>query len=402
MKAAAAVLLRASVVVVLLWASVLAIRLAIADAAFLTHTPEGTEKAVQWAPGNATYHRTLGVVFLGRDPARSEREFREAMRLNPWDSQARMHLAVLLESQGHIPEAEREFLGAAKFDATYMPRWDLANFEFRRGQIDKFWIWARKAAAMSYGDRFALYDLAAATGESNLAERLDLKGDDLWTTYLQWSILKGTPNEIHHAALAVAATRKQAVSSTVQQAAARLLDLAQVNAALEVWNAGVKAGIVPAGEAARGKITNHSFASTPTGSGFDWIVSKPGGGAIVRERAQGGLRIRFTGDQAEQCDLLSQRVAVEPGTSYRVSTRYHTEGVGQQSGLKWLVSSLPNNQLSLMDDYLSDGGSGEAAVTFSVPAGIEWVQLVLRYQRPPGEVRIAGEVSVFSVEMARL
>lgn len=397
---AVSLLLRAVAVFVLLWASVLAVRVAIADAAFLTRTPEGTEKAVQWAPGNATYHRTLGVVFLGRNPARSEHEFREAIRLNPWDSQSRIQLATLLESQGRLEEAEREFRTAPKFDATYMPRWSLANFEFRRGNINEFWTWARAAAAMSFGDRFALYDLAAATGEKNLAGRLNLKGDDLWTTYLQWAIQKGPASEIRLAALEVAATRKQTVAATVQQACSRLLDLNQVDAALEVWNAGVKAGIVPAGEAARGKITNPSFASTPGGSGFDWVAIKPSGGNILRENGAGGLRIRFTGDQAERCDLLSQRIAVDPGTSYRVLSKYHTEGAGQQSGLKWVVSSSsPQGQLGTMTEDLWDGGSGHTVVSFSVPAGTTWVQLVLRYQRPLGEVRIAGEVSVFSVKI---
>ena len=399
---AVAGLLRVAAVAVLLWASVLAIRIGIADAAFLTHTPEGTEKAVQWAPGNADYHRTLGVVFLGRDPARSEREFREAIRLNPWDSQGRIQLANLLESQGRLEEAEREFLTATKFDATYLPRWSLANFEFRRGNTNEFWTWARAAAAMSYGDRFALYDLAAATGETNLAERLNLKGDDLWMTYLQWSTLKGSPNEIRQAALEVATTHKQTVSATVQQACSRLLDLNQVDGALEVWNAGVKSGIVPAGEAARGKVTNPSFASTPSGSGFDWVAVKPTGGNILRETGSGGLRIRFTGDQAEHCDVLYQRVAVDPGTRYQVSVKYHTEGAGQQSGLKWVVASSPQGQLAIMDDYLWDGGSGHATVSFLVPIKTSWVLLVLRYQRPLGEVRIAGEVSVFSVEMTRL
>lgn len=400
---AVGVFIRAAAVIVLLLASALAVRIAIADAFFLSRTPEGTEKAVAWEPGNALYHRTLGVVLLGRDPARSEREFREAIRLNPWDALSRMHLASLLESQGHIEEAEREFLGAAKYDNTNLPRWNLANFYYRQGKVDEFWTWGRKTAAMSYGDRFALYDLAAATGQTNLSERLDLTGADLWTTYLQWNILKGPASEIRRAGIEVAAGRKPAVLAMIQQASSRLLDLNQVDAALEVWNAGVKSGIIPAGEAERGKITNPSFASTPSGSGFDWVAIKPAAGAILRETAQGGIRIRFTGDQAAQCDVLSQRIAVQPQGKYRILAKYHTEGAGQQSGLKWIVlAPAAPGQLAVMDDFLNDGGSGQAKVSFTVPAEIQWVQLVLRYQRPLGEVRIAAEVSVFSVEASRL
>jgi hypothetical protein len=395
-----AMLARAAAILVLAAGTVLAIRLAVADAYSSGRTQEGLEKALKWAPGNADYHRWLGVTLLGRDAARSEREFREAIRLNAWDAEARMRLAMLLESEGRLAGAEKELLGAAKMDATFLPRWTLANFEFRRGNMPEFWRWARAAAAMSFGDRFPLYDLAAATGETNLAERLDLKGDEVWTTYLWWAVQKGPAGEIRLAALKVAAAHKKDTGGAVEHAAGRLADLGAVDSALEVWNAGVKSGLISSGEVARGRITNPAFAASPSGFGFDWMAVKPNGGAIVRETERGGLRIRFTGDQAELCDVLSQRIAVEPGKSYGVLVKYRTQGAERASGLKWIVVSSTQQLLATMDGYLWDDGGGEAGLSFHVPPGVEWVRLVLRYQRPQGEVRTQSDVSIQSVNLS--
>ena len=404
MKAVAALVLRAAAVLILLAASLEAIRLAIADSGFMAHTPEGLEKAVEWAPGNATYHRWLAVSLVGRDSGRAEKEFREAIRLNHWDAESRMRLAMIYESKGLLEQAEKELRDAAKVDATFLPRWTLANFEFRRGNLPEFWTWARASANMSFGDRFPLFDLAAATGETNVAERLDLKGGQIWINYLYWAIQKGTPGEIRKAGMKVAAASTAADGPGVELAAQRLADLGSVDAALEVWNDGVKSGIVPAGEAAKGRITNPTFAVQPRGYGFDWIAAKPEGGAIVRESIHGGVRIRFTGDQAEQCDALTQRVAVEPGVSYRVVVKYRTAGLGRKSGMKWLIlgAASANPVVAETDSYLWDEGNGESALSFTAPPRDGLVRVVLRYLRPQGEVRTAGEVSIFAVEMKRI
>ena len=114
---------RGVAVVVLLVGAVLAVRMGAADLAEESMDLEGLERAVRLAPGNADYHRWLGVAVLTRDVPRSEREFREAVRLNPWDADSRMRLGMLLEAQGHIGEAERQLIETARLDATYLPRW---------------------------------------------------------------------------------------------------------------------------------------------------------------------------------------------------------------------------------------------------------------------------------------
>jgi hypothetical protein len=395
------ILARIVLAVALLAASAEAIRIAIADFYFNQQTAEGFERAIGWAPGNAEYHRWLAITVLASDPVRSEREFRSAIRLNRWYADARLRLAMLLESNGRFAESEQELVGASTVDNTFLPRWSLANFYFRRENMDGFWKWARASVLMSYGDRAQIFDLAAATGETRLAERLDLKGKAVWASYLGWASAKAPAPEIKRAALEVAAAGDPLQRDALRYSVTRLLDLNEVDTALEVWNAGVKAGLAPPGDAARGRITNPKFSATPDGLGFNWAGQKPNGGIMVPETSAGGLRIRFTGDQAEVCDLLFQRVAVRPGATYRLTVRYWTRGFNRASGLLWLASAGPK-ELARMEDYLWDEGGGTAKLEFEAPRNSPWAMVVLRYQRPPGEVRGAGEASIESVRLEEI
>ena len=187
----------------------------------------------------------------------------------------------------------------------------------------------------------------------------------------------------------------------MQAACDRLMNLGWVDAALEVWNAGAKSGMIVAGTAARGRVTNGSFTVTPSGTGFDWAADKPNGGAVVRETERGGLRIRFTGDQAEQGLALWQRIAVSPGASYRARMTYRTIGAKQSSGLILVVESA-KQQLAIMDRYLWAEEELTADLQFRVPDDVEWVRLALRYERPQGEMRTDGDVVIESVELTRL
>ena len=161
--------------VVLLAAAGMAVLMGVADVYAQRSTTEGLARAVELRPGNADYHRWLGITLLLKDRKRAEGEFREAVRLNAWDADSRMRLALMHEAEGKVAEAERELEEAAKVDATFLPRWALANFELRHERTPEFWKWARAAVPMSYGDRSPLFDLAAATGETNLGERLGLE-----------------------------------------------------------------------------------------------------------------------------------------------------------------------------------------------------------------------------------
>ncbi len=390
---------KSMVAAVLVAASYFALRMGVADTAARRETVEGLGLAVRLEPGNADFHRWLAIALLPQDPARSEREFREAFRLNRFDAQSRMRLAALLETQGRLEEAEQGLLETTKYDRTFQPRWSLANFYFRRERLEEFWKWIRSSVEMSYGDRTPIFELAAATGETKLAERLGIEKDEVWLGYLYWGLGKAPASEVKTAALGVARA-KQPNGPALAAACGRLMDLGDIGGALEVWNAGAEAGVVAAGAAARGAITNGEFKAVPGGSGFDWVADKPQGVTVLRETEQGGLRIRMNGNQPENCRLLAQRVAVDRGAAYKVQVKYRTFGLKEKSGLRWGVWSA-KGLVGKPAEYLWAVDGGEAEFGFRAPADADWVWLALAYERPAGQVRAEGEVGIESVAMER-
>lgn len=83
-----------------------------------------------------------------------------ALGLNPRLSSAWIQMGLDAEAGGNLAAAEIELLRAARVDRQYVPAWTLANFYFRRGDAENFWLWARKAAAMTFDDYRPLLRLA--------------------------------------------------------------------------------------------------------------------------------------------------------------------------------------------------------------------------------------------------
>jgi tetratricopeptide (TPR) repeat protein len=83
-----------------------------------------------------------------------------AVSLNPRLASAWMQLGLDAEADGNLEEAEMDLLQAARVDRLYLPSWTLANFYFRRGDANRFWPWAKRAAALTFDDYRPLLRLA--------------------------------------------------------------------------------------------------------------------------------------------------------------------------------------------------------------------------------------------------
>ena len=122
----------------------------------------------------------------------SPNELRVAVRLNPRLASAWIYLGLDAEADGDLPEAEQDLLRAARVDRQYVPSWTLANFYFRRGDPEKFWPWAERAAALTFDDYRPLLRLADAleTSPRTVAMRL-AGGAPLLRAYLDLLIGEG-------------------------------------------------------------------------------------------------------------------------------------------------------------------------------------------------------------------
>ena len=94
-------------------------------------------KTVQTAPKSARAHTNLGEIYLRQgQTAKAEREFREALRIQPDDAVNRDNHGLALLKLGRVDEAEREFREALRFSPRPKTQINLGLVYLRRSQLD--------------------------------------------------------------------------------------------------------------------------------------------------------------------------------------------------------------------------------------------------------------------------
>jgi len=136
----------------------LTVRLVLAEAQFRAHPMPDPEPAAR----TSFWINAASLASYGSSP----NQLRVAVALNPRLSSAWISLGLDAEAKGNLPDAEMDLLHAAQVDHLYLPAWTLANFYFRRGAAEDFWLWARRAAALTFDDYRPLLRLADALESS--------------------------------------------------------------------------------------------------------------------------------------------------------------------------------------------------------------------------------------------
>src|ERR1700730_7708308 len=103
---------------------------------------------------SAEYHFRLWQAQEEKASAELDR----ALALNPRHAAAWIARGLEAEAAGDQKKAKASLLQAAEIDHLYLPRWTLANFYLRAGDLPQFWRWARRAAEVTY-DPAALFQL---------------------------------------------------------------------------------------------------------------------------------------------------------------------------------------------------------------------------------------------------
>src|SRR5450755_2728606 len=162
--------------------------MALADYHSRQGTPASVRDAIHMEPDGADYYIQLAALTQESDPMASTQALQHALALNPRDSNAWVELGLRAEQVGNLAGAERNLLTAARIDKLYQPRWSLANYYFRRGDMEKFQLWAREAVHMAYGDSTPLFSLCwRATDDGELiAHILDIRTAERQASYLNY------------------------------------------------------------------------------------------------------------------------------------------------------------------------------------------------------------------------
>jgi hypothetical protein len=359
------------------------LRLACADRLFHARSIESRRRAAELVPGNVRYQANSDLAVV---------------RLSPYGSAARIRLGFQAELAGDQKGAEDWFLKAAEVDRTYEPRWALANFYFRRGRAEEFWLWARRSAEMAYQNQSALFDLSWRMSQDpdTILRRAIPDRPRILAQYLDYLLRL---RKLEPASRAVSRLIPLAGAEDQKLLLAycdRLLEAGQSTAAVASWNLLAARALIPHEplEPSAGRsLTNGDFAIEPTSSGFDWRVAAVGGVAVSRPRPPGGIRFSFSGNQPENALLLSQLLPLAPSTKYRFRFERSASGISSGSGLQWVLQEGPTGgELGRLPETASE-------FPFTTPAGCRLANLSLVYRRAPGTTRIEGSLVLHRVTL---
>lgn len=372
-----------------IWCSLL---LARADFYFKQDTEDSIRKAIRMAPDGWPYYMRLAQ--FDRDNARPLLD--TALRLNHYDAQADIELGLQYEASGDYGRAEKQLLEAYSIDHTYLPRWSLANFYFRRGNLPQFWIWAKSAAAMPSDDIGALLELCwhAAPNAATITGAILNDKPEFLRQYINFLLAKDqlqTAAEI--APRMVQAGDPQSDLPVMFSVVNGLVQGADSSDALTVWRLLVSRNWTVADSTTP---NNANFARVPLPVRFDWTLPEYKG--LHSWPGPSGLRIEFSGSEPEDSLIAEQAVVLKPG-NYALSFDYRTADIPPSTGIRWQVLDARSKLLLAESNDLSKDPLDTPEVEFSVPPDSSLLILRLGYKRTLGTVRVSGTLNVDRVQI---
>jgi len=379
--------------------------LATAAFQFDRNTAASTAMAARLVPYNSRYIARLADW----EPQQRAVLLQRATELNPFDSASWIQLGFLTELDRHDPQAaERYYLKAATVDHMFQPKWTLTNFYFRRQNEDQFFRWARATLAITpYAPDPVFTQMWLMTQD---AKRIEAAIPERPRTLLQYAGFLASskrflsiPPIVQRLVDAVPAWDAHAWGrdDMLAEIEDRLLAEGYRDAALGVWasmsHARWIAGTIPT---PHHPLTNGEFSLPFYGHGFDWVVATAAGVSIDLLPDKRSLRVTFSGDQAEHCDVLRQYLPVEPGREYEMQWLATGLQINTPSGLSWRVQPVPGLNTSAPSLFSGDILGGTTGVwRFRVPAATNLCALTLEYTRPLGAVRARGVVRLESISL---
>jgi tetratricopeptide (TPR) repeat protein len=331
------------------------------------------------------------------EPPEANRALERAVALNPAAWQAWIGLGSRAEASGDFPRAEQCYRKAAASNRQFQPAWMLANYFFRRDNRPEFATWAGRALRMSYGDPRPVFELCRRVdGSPDLVLDAAAARPDLLRLYLAYLTSEGNLDAAGKTARRLAPQAGPDDLPNLLAYCGRMLDTGTAEGALGVWNELCRRRLLPHQALAPGEgrsLTNGEFAAPPSSLGFDWRIVPWKGVSVVTLPTPACLRIAFSGEQPESCQLLTQTLPLEPARSYRLHYEFRTPGIAPETGLRWRVYASPGNaELAGAPPQLAAPDWQRQELRFSTGADCRLARLVLEYRRSPGAEPIEGSL----------
>jgi tetratricopeptide (TPR) repeat protein len=366
--------------------------LARADYLYRLDTVESLRAAIRLEPDAWRYSMRLAAL----DDEHAQQLLETAVRLDPYNAEADIELALRLEAAGDYGRAEKLLLTAFSIDRTFMPRWSLVNFYFRRDNMPAFWLWARRAAEMPSDHTEPLFELCwrASPDANEITQRILNNNPALIRQYLGFLVA----NNQLMAAAGIAHRLAQfgdprADGPALFSVIGLLLAADDGGDAKALWDTLIERHWVIADQ---GVPNNPNFARDPLPVAFDWTLHSYEG--LHSWPGPGGLETEFSGLQPEDCTVAEQVVVLAPG-HYELEYSYRTEDIPPLTGLRWQVMA-PGSEVPLAESHdLSSETLNYGKVPFIVPPGSAPIRLRLQYRRALGTTRISGTLILPSTQI---
>jgi hypothetical protein len=327
-------------------------------------------------------------------------DVRRALMLNPRNYEALILMGLGEESAGNASEAEHDLLAAARMDRDYLPRWTLANFYFRQGNMDALFQWATDGLGVGVGDLTGLFRLLwTATDDGHRILAAIPEREQVRIQYLRWLTGEGRLDAGIPVAADIVARWPSSGKDVAVNYIERLALAGDVENATRFWNALALRSIVPTriDPLAGRSLVNGDFRTAPLNRGLDWrIISVDG---VRSEFAHPGVRLEFSGHQAEQCDLLEQLCVLVPSRNYRFGYSWEGKGIEAATGLRWRITDANVGAEVTGSTPDISGRSGNGTFQFTVPQNVRLCRISLRYTRQPGTTRIEGWIRILNSEL---
>jgi len=355
-------------------------------------TATSLRAAIHLEPDAWKYSMRLAAL----DEAPGQQLLETVVKLDPYNAEADIELSLRLEAAGNYSQAETLLQNAFAIDHTFLPRWSLANFYFRRDNMPAFWHWARMAADIPSDQTEPLFELCwrASTDPNEISRNILNDNPELIAKYLSFLLDK---NQLPAAAeiadrlmrFGDPATDNPFEFSVIN----RLIGAGDGSTAKALWSALIEKHWVVAEQT---EPNNPNFARDPLPVGFDWALNSSSG--VRSWLGTPGLETEFSGRQPEECKIAEQYLVLSPG-NYVLEYAYLTAGIAPETGLKWQIIA-PASETPLAESLdLSSESLDEVKLAFTVSPSTPVTILRLHYRRDLGTPRIAGTLTIRSVQI---
>lgn len=372
-----------------IWSS---LSLARADHLFKEDTEQSVRSAIRVVPDGWEYYMRLAQF----DKAHAQVLLSKSLQLNRYNAQADIELGLQFESDGDFVRAEKQLLQAYDVDHTYLPRWSLANYYFRRDNMPAFWTWARSAASMPAEEVGPLFQVCwrAAPDPDKISQAILNEKPELIRQYIKFLFGKDRPDAVAGIAPLLIRTGDSHSDRPMLFAAVNLLVAANENAAAtDLWQLLIQKQWVVADASVP---NNANFQREPLPVSFDWTLPEYRG--LHSWPGESGLESEFTGSEPEDCTIAEQAVALAPG-HYTITYTYHTKDIRPNTGVRWQIMDAKSNSILAESSDLSSDEVQSVHFNFSVQPDNSLVQLRLNYRRTIGTPRISGLLNIQSIQI---